>query len=155
MDKLSERIMKFMRKNEESTAYSCSICDDWSEYADTPFYELVDFVRENPDNVSSALSNLVRQGWLEYKSLHSSTGDIHIAVCMTHKGLHQKEYEWMERKDFILKSLLVPVLVSVLTAALVSGIGYLWTMSGIKTNQESQTPSTVPKIEETMRTANS
>lgn len=155
MDKLCKKIMEFMRRNGTSTAYSCSICDEWNEYSDSPFHELVDSLKEDPNNISSALSALVSDGWLEYKNLYSSTGDIHISVCMTHKGLHQKEYEQMDLKNFILKSLLVPVLVSVLTAALVSGMGYLWTMSGIKINQVSQQPSNAPTIEETMRTASS
>lgn len=153
MDKLSKNIMKFMRKKGDNTEFSCSISDDWDEYADVAFHELVDSVKDDPSNISSAISVLIDDEWLEYRTMGNSP----IGIYMTHKGLHQKEYERMAWIDFILKSVFVPVLVSILTSAIVSVIGYLWTMSGVSrygpnTPQTSQLPSSDPIIEETIRT---
>ena len=50
----------------------------------------------------------------------------------------------------MIKSVLVPILVSLLTSAIVAVASYAWTMAGIKTLNASNTPSAEPMIEETM-----
>lgn len=40
-------------------------------------------------------------------------------------------------KDFLLKSLFVPVVVSVISSLIVASVGYLWSMRSIKENSQS------------------
>lgn len=35
---------------------------------------------------------------------------------LTHKGLHRKAFEWIEIKQFLLKSVIVPIVVAAITA---------------------------------------
>ena len=48
-------------------------------------------------------------------------------------------------KDFLLKSLFVPVVVSVISSLIVASVGYLWSMRSIKEN--SQSPIAQPASE--------
>lgn len=90
---------------------------------------------------------------MDYVTIHrDAKGNCQIA-SLSYKGLHYKEIQRDEVKNFIMKSIAVPVIVSIITAAITTGIGYVWGQTalsaGITTAQESITPTAVPIQEET------
>lgn len=66
---------------------------------------------------------------------------------LTHKGMHPYGVGWETLKSFLIKSILVPVVVAFLTAALTTIVGYIWSTSVIS-QKANQTPSNAPIIEE-------
>ena len=152
-DRLTNKILKFMAP--KGAECFCSIAEEWDYQADVSIGQLCQAVGAEEAEVIEAIEYMVHQKLAGYRTLKASDGPVPTAFYLKHKGLRWKEIRRNERNSFLLKSVFVPVLVSVVTSLLISAIGYLWTMSGITNSNASQTTSRAPKIEETICTNNS
>ena len=133
----------------------CSISEEWDYQASIPIGRLCQAVRAEEAEVMEAIEYMVHRGLAGYRTLQSRDGPVPVAFYLKHEGLKWKEIRRNERNNFLLKSVFVPVFVSVVTSLLISAIGYLWTMSGITNSNANQIPSIEPKIEETIDTKRS
>lgn len=59
--------------------------------------------------IDAIIHQLFNDGYIEF------TGHGHD-FRLTHKGLHYKKYKWIETKRFLLTSIVVPIVVSAITA---------------------------------------
>lgn len=132
MDRLSKKILSVMHKTDDSAGFLFSVNSNWDSSCDAPFELLTTALKKPAVNVLFAIKSLAKEGWLEYKTLSSREGIVQIGVYMTHKGLHRKEFAWLEFMNFMTRSILVPIAVSVITSFIATLIGYLWAMSGTK-----------------------
>lgn len=77
----------------------------------------------------------------------------YTSVSLTYQGLNYKNILKQERTDFFVKSIAVPIIVSVLTTGIITGVGYVWgqraIINGMITAQLSQSPSPTPMQEDT------
>jgi hypothetical protein len=77
----------------------------------------------------------------------------YISVSLTYQGLNYKKILKQERTDFFVKSIAVPIIVSVLTTGIITGVGYVWgqraIINGMITAQLSQSPSPTPIQDDT------
>lgn len=124
MDKLSRKILKFMRNHGKDTSFTCPLDDGWDfEYENMcAFADLVQALQDSEPNILSSIKWLSDNGWVEIETLHSSTGDIPVAFRLSHKGIHQKEFNRMARIEFWKKSILTPIIVSLATSVIVSSL---------------------------------
>ncbi len=58
-------------------------------------------------------------------------GQESIGVSLTHKGTYYEEIKQIAIKEFLFKSVLVPIAISVLTTAIITFIGFLWGQNAI------------------------
>ena len=118
MDKLSKRILRYMVKHGKSVAYSCSISDDWNDYANTSLSDLAADIKSDEDTVLAAVEYLADEGnkYLEYCNVESSQGAIPIGFRLTHRGLHYKAIQREAVQEFIMQSIFTPIVVSAITA---------------------------------------
>lgn len=77
--------------------------------------------------------HLEQKGYI--KNLHIEQR-IRFNFQLTYAGIAYKEFKSEHIKDFLLKSIFVPIAVSVIASLVVATIGYLWSMESIKTNKE-------------------
>lgn len=82
-------------------------------------------------------------------------GDNEFWIKLEPAGLIYFEEKSNKRNEFLLKSVFVPILVSVIASLTISAIGYFWTMSGIRNSNASQIPSAEPNAEEMIDTRSS
>lgn len=66
---------------------------------------------------------------------------------LTHKGIHPYAVGWETIKAFLIKSILIPVVVAFLTAALTTIVGYIWSTSAMS-QKANQTPNNALTTEE-------
>lgn len=145
-DKLVKKILRVVSEMDAGTA--CSLSDKWDGYAAVGIDDICKKTGASKEELSRAVSFMVKSGLAEYTTLKSSLGPVTTGFVLTHEGLNWKEILRNERNEFLLKSVLVPIIVSVLTSAVISLCSYLWTMSGISTLSDKITPSTEPMTEE-------
>lgn len=147
-DKLTNKILRFMAP--KGAEYFCSISEEWDYQADISISQLCQAVDAEESEVIEAIEYMVKHDLAGYRTLKSSSGSVPIAFYLKHEGLKWQELRRQERNSFLIKSVLAPILVSLLTSAIVAVASYAWTMAGIKTLNASNTPSAEPMIEETM-----
>lgn len=122
MDKLSKKIMKFMRTRGKNTEFTCSLDENWDYCCDCSLRELSQRIRNSEANTISAIKWLADEGWVEFDLLQDRGGEIAIGFHLSHKGLRQKEFNRMARIDFLKKSILTPIAVSFATSVIVSSL---------------------------------
>ncbi len=147
-DKLTKKILQFMAP--KGADRFCSIDENWDYQADIPFGELCKMIGAEDGETIEAIEYMVRKNLAGYRTLNSKCGPVHTAFYLKHEGLNWKELKRNERNSYIIKSILVPILVSLLTSAIIAIASYTWTMAGIKTLNASSIPSPEPTIEETI-----
>lgn len=105
--------------------------DDLLKHIDKPLIEL-----------QRCAEHLEKKGYI--KNLHIQTR-IRFNFQLTYPGTVRKEMFWENFKDFLLKSVFVPIAVSVIASLIVASIGYLWSMESIR--EKSQSPMPQPTSE--------
>lgn len=105
--------------------------DDLLKHIDKPLIEL-----------QRCAEHLEKKGYI--KNLHIQTR-IRFNFQLTYPGTVRKEMFWENFKDFLLKSVFVPITVSVIASLIVASIGYLWSMESIR--EKSQSPMPQPTSE--------
>lgn len=76
------------------------------------------------EDLRGCIEALERDGYLTIVQTIGDKG-VNIRVSLTHKGRHYQEYRRSEIKEFLLKSVLTPIIVSIITTFItlwVSGI---------------------------------
>lgn len=116
--------------------YSVINSDDLLKYIDVPLISL-----------QRCAQRLEQNGYI--KNLHIQTR-IRFNFQLTYEGSFYSEVRSDRIKDFLLKSVLIPIVISVIASLVVASIGYLWSMRSI--SQNSQTPIPQPTNELTMDT---
>ena len=149
-DRHTNKILQFM--SPKGAECFCSIAEEWDYQADVSIGQLCQAVGAEEAEVIEAIEYMVHQNLAGYRTLKASEGPTHTAFYLKHEGLRWREIRRNERNSFLIKSVFVPVIISVVTSLLISAIGYLWVMSGITNSNASQTPNTDPMIEETIDT---
>jgi len=153
LDRLTVKILRFMAP--KGAEYFCSLSSSWDYQADVAIVDICRSVSASEPEVLEAVEYMVKRNLAGYRTLDSSAGPVHTAFYLKHEGLRWREIRRNERNSFLIKSVFVPVVVSVATSLLISVIGYLWVMSGITNLNASQTPNIDPMIEETIDTKRS
>ncbi|MCI8601075.1 MAG: hypothetical protein HFE45_05715 [Oscillospiraceae bacterium] len=105
MDKLSRKILKFMRTHGEGTDFVCPIDDDWGfqyEHMCT-FKELVQAIQDSESNILSAIKWLGDNGWVEFETISGNDREIPVAFRLSHKGMHKEEMTWAEAKKYVME----------------------------------------------------
>lgn len=92
MDKLSRKLIRCIRNSAGNTSIKFSLRPDFDIYADVPYQQLIARIDDNSDNILSAVDYLVESRLLEYHTLKSRTGLVHVAVSLSHKGMNQHEF---------------------------------------------------------------
>lgn len=149
LDKTSKRILRFACQLPNEELFSIPLSKEWEESGDCSFQSFLSGANLKEEEVRPAIKFLEENGYVEYATLDSPAGEVEVGFSLTHKGIHYKEFNRLEMLDFLIKSIFVPIAVSVITAGIVTFASYLWTMSGISTQNASQTPISEPIIEET------
>lgn len=77
-------------------------------YNSNKFYDYSPYSNE----IEGIIQQLVDDGYLELFNRHD--------FKLTHKGLHRRTFQWIEIKQFLLRSILVPIVVSIITTAIIN-----------------------------------
>lgn len=103
-------VLRGIRKIANSTDIELSMLDGTTEICGTDQYVTYNYVKY-ANEIRSIIDHLVLTGYLKYGSNESF-------LYLTHKGLHPYGVKWDEIKSFLIKSVLVPIGVSFVTALL-------------------------------------
>lgn len=68
-------------------------------------------------DISQCCATLHKSGYFE---IYSCDLGGQVKVMLSYKGKHYKEISWLEAKDFLFKSVLVPIGVSIVTTAIIN-----------------------------------
>ena len=102
--------------------------DDLLKYVDVPLSSL-----------QRCAERLEANGYI--KNLHIHTR-LRFNFQLTYEGTVYNEIRIEKIKDFLLKSVFVPIAVSVIASLIVASVGYLWSMRSISEN--NSIPTTEP-----------
>ncbi|MDO5777810.1 MAG: hypothetical protein Q4Q08_05890 [Eubacteriales bacterium] len=143
MDKTCEKVLDYFLSQENPASFSLF-------YAMRGFDHDISTTKMSYQEFRKTLLYLESR---DYVTIHRDAKGNCQVVSLSYKGLHYKEIQRDEVKNFIFKSIAIPVMVSIITAAVTTGIGYIWGQTalsaGMTTTQESATPTTVPMQEDT------
>lgn len=97
--------------------------DDLLEYIDVPLISL-----------QRCAERLEQHGYIKNLCIQYRR---HFDFQLTYEGTVRREMRFEHIKDFLVKSIFVPVVVSVISSLIVASVGYLWSMRSIKENSQS------------------
>lgn len=137
MDKNSKKILDYLI-DKGGCSYEVFVGD--------PLQQLTSFLSTSEEDLMANVKFLNELGYLEIT--HAPNNQI-LAFSLTHQGRNYKDFKYEKIKNHLVKSVLVPLLVSLLTAFLTTAIGYMWATCE-KNNTASVIPPKVPIIEESM-----
>ena len=115
LDRTSEEIISFLR-TQDMYAYDYS-----TEY---PRYFIDRGIGE--DEFMACCRALKRKGACE-DALDRPGGKV-CGICLTHEMIHREEFRFINFKDFMFHSVLVPVAVSVLTSGAIAACAICWAL---------------------------
>lgn len=104
--------------------------------------DLLKHLNEPLINLQRCAEHLEEKGYI--KNLHVQKR-IRFNFQLTYPGTVYREMRLENIKDFLLKSIFVPIAVSVIASLIVASIGYLWSMESIRV--KSQIPMPQPTSE--------
>lgn len=130
MNQLCKKIIRELQKRSKRLGkdYSCSLPNAILNICDTNLRAFASDIGSSDSDVRSAVKYLEQEGYLEYIIMRSHFGDssLPLGFRLSHKGKHSKEFDREERKKLLLNSVLIPIAVTLLTNAAVSGLKWLW-----------------------------
>lgn len=90
--------------------------------------------------------HLEQKGYIKNLHIHKR---LRFCFQLTYAGISYKEIRYENIKDFLLKSIFVPIAISVIASLIVSAVGYLWSMESISRNSHlpTETPANELNIE--------
>lgn len=108
------------------------------------------------DEVSVLLQQLIDEEYINAELFFHGSYPIpdYRHITLTYKGLHYKEFRKNIIKNFILKSVFVPIVVSLLTSAIATFVGYIWGRTILQSQPNNIENPTEEIIETTIDTAN-
>ena len=89
---------------------------------------LPDKYKDSWENLSPAVSFLVDADYLSGELFYHGYYPVpdYRDLSLTYKGSHYKNFQWQEFRKDMFRSIAVPIIVSLITAAITTAIGYLW-----------------------------
>ena len=130
MNKLCKKIIRELQKRSKQSGkdYSCSFPNAFLNICDTTLAVFASDIGFSSSDVRSAVKYLVDEGYLEYITMHPHSGgsSMPIGIRLSHKGKNLKEFDREEHKKLLINSVLIPITVTLLTNAVVSGLKWLW-----------------------------
>ena len=130
MNKLCKKIIYELQKRNKQFGkdYSCSFPSAFINICDTSLAEFASDIGSSASDVRSAVKYLVDEGYLEYITMHprSDGSFFPVGIRLSHKGKNSREFDREERKKLLFNSVLIPIAVTLLTNAAVSGLKWLW-----------------------------
>lgn len=112
LDKLSKKILKHMQT---ASSHPSDTYYDFDDDLDT----IATSVSSDSESVRAAVRFLNDQGYIKYG--YTQSGHLYC-FYLDHKGLHQKELDWIAWKSFLMKSILTPIVVAFLTTLFVNNL---------------------------------
>ena len=129
MDKISKKLICELQErgsNKQDGDYTCSFSDGFVRLCDTSISELSSAIKAPVKDVRSAVNYLIGEDYLQYFSFRSGHGDlINIGFQLSHKGKNSKQFDREKRRELLLKSVLLPVAVTLLTNGAISAVKWL------------------------------
>lgn len=110
MDKTSKRIIDCLSK---SPSYTIFYYNDWPD-------EISDI---DEDEIFAAIRYLIGKGLCERCTNQNGQS---IGVCLSHEGIHYKEFAKIHRREFICNSIAIPIVVALLTTLITTACAYYW-----------------------------
>lgn len=130
MDSISKKIIRELQQRgseKQSGNYTCSFSDQFARLCDTSIFELSSSIGVPVEDVRSAVNYLVDEDYLKYFTFRSGFGDLkNIGFQLSHKGKNLKEFNREKRRELLLKSVLLPIAVTLLTNGAISAIKWLF-----------------------------
>ena len=105
LDKLSKEILKYMQT---ASSHPSDTYYNFDDDLDT----IATSVSSDSESVRAAVRFLHEQEYIKYG--HTQSGKVY-RFYLDHKGLHQKEFVWITLGNFLMRSILTPILVTILT----------------------------------------
>lgn len=107
IDKTSAKLLDYMTSCHATTSYIWNYSEDFKAMASE--------LKLLPGDVRSCIRHLEANGYIEYhkRMLHGQS--IVDGFCLSHKGLHRKEFSWLKLRQFIFRSILTPIVVTIIT----------------------------------------
>lgn len=115
LDNLSKKILKYMQAVPHPSETYYDFDDDLNEIAEA--------ISSDKESVRAAVRFLNDEGYIKYG--YTQKGRIYN-FYLDHKGLRYSEFTWIARKEFLMKSILTPILVSILTNLLLKLWPTIW-----------------------------
>ena len=115
MEHSLKKIYKQIRKLSEGSSYEIAFDPTTNYIFRTDNEDLSFHFVEDPSHVSAGLERLMQQGYIE------STRNV-FHFCLTFKGMHPWEVGLEETKSFFMKSILTPIIVSIITTLAATAI---------------------------------
>ena len=107
IDKTSAKLLNYMISHHDTTSYVWH----YGEQFNTMASEL----QLLPGDLRSCVQHLEATGYIAYHKRNLHGQSISNGFCLTHKGLHRREFSWLEIRQFLFRSILTPIVVSILT----------------------------------------
>lgn len=110
LDDLSKRILKYMKTDSDNHSQK-------NYDFDADLEKMAQAVSAEKEAVRAAVRYLEENGYIKY--LRTNSG-YNIAFYLDHKGLHYDELRDLEQKEFLKKSVIVPILVTLVTNGIIA-----------------------------------
>ena len=98
---------------------------NFEKYNEWKFYDQCTIGHLSVDTVAHIIRDLEAKGMVF--ALDISSENIVNRVSLTYPGMYYKKFQWLARRDFLMRSILIPIAVSLLTTALTALVAWLWT----------------------------
>lgn len=100
-------------------------------------------------SLGDILDELSKEGAIEYENAYKST------FKLSSYGRRYKAILHRDFLDFLLKSVVVPIVVSLLTSGIITGVGFLWGQSVLNNQKQINEPVQAPMTEDVTVTSTS
>lgn len=118
MDKKSKKVLKYLCKHRNYKDYAFFFTNGLRE-------KTANKLKISVDDLNECIKFLNEKGYITY---HRTDSRIY-GFILKHKGIHAEEFERIEKMRFIYKSILVPIIVSIITTLtttiIVNGLEHL------------------------------
>lgn len=117
LDKSSKKLLAFMRSQNKGTNYVCAFDDAFSSLTDIVIEDFAEQLKRDVEDVRANVRFLEENGYLEYQYATSAKKSKYtVGFHLSHKGLNHKEFNRIDFFNFIKRSILTPIVVSILTS---------------------------------------
>lgn len=106
LDRLSKKVLYYMQTDTENPSEAYYNFEDDLD-------ELAKEIGSDSESVRAAIRYLKRNEYIEFGRTDSGRA---VRFYLDHKGLHRKEFSWIEFLEFFKKSILTPIIVAFLTS---------------------------------------
>lgn len=109
MDKTSKKVLKFLHLNRDYKKYAFF-------FNNGTFETFARWLNLSESDLAECLNYLYDNGYIKYFYVQDRV----VGFSLEHKGIHFNEFNRIEKMQFIFKSIMVPIFVSVITSLIVN-----------------------------------